>query len=137
MRAAGPSPQLPNLSIYAAAGEMVARFGDLCRWARALGRGTLLRPATQAERMESAQPLERGPEYNRYGLGIGELSGWWGHTGEGLGFTALVMHEPHSRARAVIAMNTAARPEGHPPTLLFRQVAELLERRGITGPQKA
>jgi D-alanyl-D-alanine carboxypeptidase len=132
-----PTPQLPNLSIYAAAGEMVARFGDLRRWARALGRGTLLRPATQADRLESAQPLERGPEYDRYGLGIGKLSGWWGHTGEGLGFTALVMQEPHSGARAVIAMNTTARPEGHPPTLLFRQVAELLERRGITGPQKA
>ncbi|MEB3264905.1 MAG: serine hydrolase domain-containing protein [Synechococcus sp.] len=128
-----PTPQLTNLSIYAAAGEMVARFGDLRRWAVALGKGSLLEPATQAERLEGAQPLQRGPEYDRYGLGIGELSGWWGHTGEGLGFTALVMYEPLSEARAVIVMNTAGLPEGHPPTLLFRRVAELLERRGITG----
>ncbi|EDY39267.1 beta-lactamase [Cyanobium sp. PCC 7001] len=127
------TPQPGNLSIFRAAGEMLATLPDLRRWAGMLGRGRLLSRSTAAERRSSAQPLVEGPEYDSYGLGLGSLEGWWGHTGEGLGFTALVMYEPRSRARAAIAMNISNLPAGHPPTRLFRRLARTLKRDGITG----
>lgn len=122
-----------NLSIFRAAGEMLATLPDLRRWAGMLGRGRLLSTSTARARRTAAQPLLRGPEYDSYGLGLGSLEGWWGHTGEGLGFTALVMYEPRSRARAAIAMNLSNLPAGHAPTLLFRRLARTLRRDGITG----
>jgi D-alanyl-D-alanine carboxypeptidase len=129
----GLTPQPRNLSIFRAAGEMLATLPDLRRWAGMLGRGRLLSRSTAAERRAAAQPLAEGPEYDSYGLGLGSLEGWWGHTGEGLGFTALVMYEPRSRARAAIAMNISNLPAGHAPTRLFRRIARTLARDGITG----
>lgn len=63
----------------------------------ALGEGVLLKPQTQQARV-AGQPLEKGPEYDVYGQGIGTLEGWVGHTGEGFGHTVLVMHNPESGA---------------------------------------
>ncbi|SBO43786.1 serine hydrolase [Cyanobium sp. NIES-981] len=126
------TPQPGNLSIFRAAGEMVATLPDLRRWAGLLGRGLLLSRSTARERRTAAQPLLRGPEYDSYGLGLGSLEGWWGHTGEGLGFTALVMYEPRSRARAAIVANISNLPGVHAPTLLFRRIARRLEEGGIT-----
>jgi D-alanyl-D-alanine carboxypeptidase len=127
------TPQPGNLSIFRAAGEMLATLPDLRRWAGMLGRGRLLSRSTANARRSAAQPLAEGPEYDSYGLGLGSLEGWWGHTGEGLGFTALVMYEPRSRARAAIAMNISNLPAGHAPTRLFRRIARTLARDGITG----
>lgn len=88
------------------AGALVSDLDDLHRWGRALVKGTLLPKALQRLRFIARTPTN-GPEYDRYGLGIGEIAGYWGHTGEGLGYEALVMHHPARDQTVVILINTS------------------------------
>ncbi|MCL4245736.1 MAG: beta-lactamase family protein, partial [Candidatus Dadabacteria bacterium] len=97
-------------SSSAGSGAMISRLGDLKKWGEALGSGSLLTSELQAERINSLSPIvydpcddddpdrekRSCPEYDEYGLGIGELSGWIGHTGESVGYPNLVMYEPVS-----------------------------------------
>ncbi len=118
--------QPDNFSIFGPAGAMVSTLEDQRVWAEALATGALLEPATQAQRVEGAA-LDEGPEYDEYALGIGEIDGWWGHTGEGFGFSALTMHDDESGATVVIFMNLSnPDPPGHPPTTLFRRYVDIL-----------
>ncbi len=126
-------------SSSAASGAMISKLEDLHKWGVSLGKGTLLSEESQGERIESLKPVvfdpcddddpEREkrscPEYDRYGLGIGEISGWIGHTGEYIGYTSLVMYEPESGSVIVILMNRFGVGE-HVPTKVFREYAEIL-----------
>jgi D-alanyl-D-alanine carboxypeptidase len=120
---ADPALQV-SLSALGAAGGMVSVAADLRTWADALVEGTLLEPGTQALRFEAAGPTDGGPEYDAYGLGIGEIDGWWGHTGEGLGFATAVLHDPDRDAGVVILLNGSA--ERDTPAALARQLIPLL-----------
>ncbi len=94
----GLEEQPDNLSIFGPAGSMISNLDDGRVWGEVLATGMLLQPETQAERQQGA-PLDVGPPYDIYALGIGETAGWWGHNGEGLGFTAAIFHNPDSRDR--------------------------------------
>lgn len=113
-----------DLSALGAAGGMVSVAPDLRLWADALVDGELLDPETQAERLDAAGPTDGGPEYDAYGLGIGEIDGWWGHTGEGLGFATAVLRDPDADAGVVILLNGAA--DRDEPAALARQLIPLL-----------
>ncbi|MGN5239816.1 MULTISPECIES: serine hydrolase [unclassified Rhodococcus (in: high G+C Gram-positive bacteria)] len=118
--------QPDNLSIFGPAGSMISTLDDGRVWGEVLATGTLLQPETQAERQEGA-PLDEGPPYDIYALGIGETAGWWGHNGEGLGFTAALFHNPESGATVVVFMNESdIVPKAHPADQLFRRIAEIL-----------
>jgi D-alanyl-D-alanine carboxypeptidase len=54
--------------------------------------------------------VTNGPEYDRYGLGIGILGDWWGHTGSGIGWQVATMYDPRSRATIAVMVN--ATPTG-------------------------
>ena len=122
----GPQAQPTNLSIFGPAGSMISSLDDARAWGEVLATGALLDPATQAERLEGA-PLQQGPPYDLYALGIGQTDGWWGHNGEGLGFTAAVFHQPTSGATVVVFMNESnVVPKAHPADQLFRRIAAVL-----------
>jgi D-alanyl-D-alanine carboxypeptidase len=122
-----PAPQPDNLSIFGPAGSMVATVDDMRVWGIALATGALLTPETQAQRLEGT-PLEVGPPYDIYALGIGETDGWWGHNGEGLGFTAAVFHNPDTAATVAVFMNLSnVQPKAHPADQLFRRIAAVLQ----------
>ncbi|MDQ0643460.1 serine hydrolase domain-containing protein [Microbacterium murale] len=115
-----------NLSIFGPAGSMITTLDDARVWGQALATGTFLQPETQAERQDGA-PLDVGPPYGMYALGIGETDGWWGHNGEGLGFTAAVFHHPDSGATVVAFMNESnLANKAHPADQMFRRVAKIL-----------
>ena len=124
---AGVLAQQPqNFSIFGPAGSMISSLDDARVWAQTLAAGALLQPATQAERLDGA-PLAAGPPYDDYALGIGETDGWWGHNGEGLGFTAAVFHHPDSAATVVVLMNESnLTSHAHPADQMFRRVAQIL-----------
>lgn len=141
----GPADDLMDItftdpSSSAASGAMISRLLDLRKWAEALGKGTLLTEEIQKERLDSLAPIvfdpcddsdpDRAPrscpEYDRYGFGLGEISGWIGHTGEGLGYTVLVMFEPESAAVIVVMMNRSGAGE-HVPTMVFREYVKALQ----------
>lgn len=122
----------------AGSGAMISSLEDLHIWSQALGTGTLLAPGMFATRIASMQPvvyspcpdnLGRGPvncpEYNKYGLGIGELKGWIGHTGEFVGYSLLIMHQPDTGASIVILMNLSGAGE-HLPVNLFKEYLAIL-----------
>jgi D-alanyl-D-alanine carboxypeptidase len=76
---------LVNSTSLSAAGAMVSTLDELQTWGRALGDGRLIGAQVQAERIARSRVVTNGPTYDRYGLGIGILEGWWGHTGTALG----------------------------------------------------
>lgn len=122
----GPEPQPTNLSIFGSAGSMITNLDDARVWGQTLASGALLTPTTQQERLQGA-PLQKGPPYDLYALGIGQTDGWWGHNGEGLGFTAAVFHQPTSGATVVVFMNESnVVPKAHPADQLFRRIAAVL-----------
>lgn len=127
---AGLEPAPQNFSAFGPAGAMVSTLEDLARWAPVLASGELVGDELQDEREEAA-PLDSGPEYDAYGLGIGEIDGWWGHTGEGFGFTSLVMHDEESGGTVVALMNASNLTDAdgapvHAPTAFFREAAQIL-----------
>ena len=71
-----------------------------------------------------AVPVTNGPEYDRYGLGIGELKGWWGHTGEGFGFQAATFYDPVTRSVIAVALNST-QPE-NVATQIFKALADVV-----------
>lgn len=130
---------LSDPSSSAGSGAMISTLQDMSRWGKALGMGTLLIEETQQERIDSLAPIvfdpcddddpERPkrscPEYDKYGLGIGEINGWIGHTGEGIGYTLLVMFNPQNESIVAIIMNRSGVGK-HVPTKVFMEYAEIL-----------
>jgi D-alanyl-D-alanine carboxypeptidase len=130
----GEAEALPLVSPtgLAGAGAMVSTLADLETWGRALGDGRLIGPELQKERVEQSRLVTNGPEYDRYGLGIGILAGWWGHTGTGIGWQAATFYDP--RTGAVIAAMVNETPVGGGRDLniaqeLFEALADVVATR--------
>ncbi|MDQ6753469.1 MAG: beta-lactamase family protein, partial [Actinomycetota bacterium] len=97
-------------TLYSAAGGLFGDIGDLLSWGTALGSGVLLPAALQTARLSPVSSAQTGnftPAYDAYGLAMGELDGWWGHTGVGSGYESLVMYDPASKSTLAILINTA------------------------------
>lgn len=114
-------PQTENPSILGAAGAMFSTLDDGRVWAETLGTGALLTPATQKLR-QVGHPIPQ-PPYDEYAVGMGETEGWWGHNGEGVGFTAATFHDSASGANIVVYMNESNVPDAHPADAAFRALA--------------
>ena len=83
------------------AGELISNMNDLLTYDRALGTGQgLLSPASQAERLRSF-PGEAG-----YGIGLGCIDGWVGHTGELPGYNTSVYYDTTSDTSIVVQTNS-------------------------------
>ncbi|MFZ3496805.1 serine hydrolase domain-containing protein [Streptomyces sp. 5.8] len=100
-----------------AAGAMVSDLEDLRSWAKTLATGTLLTPATQAERLKT-QPIGIIPGAG-YGLGIFNVQGWIGHNGSLPGYESLTVYLPEEQATMVIVLNTDDTYETQEPSTLF------------------
>ncbi|MCX4625585.1 serine hydrolase domain-containing protein [Streptomyces sp. NBC_01443] len=99
-----------------AAGAMVSDLEDLRSWARTLATGTLLTPATQAERLKTTPMNLQG---DGYGLGIFNVQGWIGHNGSIPGYEVLPVYLPQAQATMVILLNTDVSYKGQEPSTLF------------------
>ncbi|MET9699933.1 serine hydrolase domain-containing protein [Streptomyces sp. NPDC006529] len=101
-----------------AAGAMTSDLQDLRSWAPILATGTLLTPATQAERLKTT-PMDLPG--TGYGLGIFNVQGWLGHNGSLPGYESLTVYLPQERATMVILLNTDVVHDGQEPSTLFGQ----------------
>lgn len=109
----------------AGSGAMISTMSDLFRWGRALARGSLVSRRAQLARLQMVDSSSGvGPYYDRYGLGLGRINGWIGHTADLLGYQSLVMHNLVTNQTVVIFVN-ASNP-AHVPTDLFRKITSLL-----------
>lgn len=83
------------------AGELISTVDDLLVYGRALGTGQgLLEPATQTERLTSF-PGQAG-----YGIGMGCVDGWVGHTGELPGYNTTLYYDTTSDTTVVVQANS-------------------------------
>ncbi|MFF1494418.1 serine hydrolase domain-containing protein [Streptomyces sp. NPDC058304] len=99
-----------------AAGAMISDLEDLRSWAHTLATGTLLTPATQAERLKTTPMNLQG---DGYGLGIFNVQGWIGHNGSIPGYEVLPVYLPQAQATMVILLNTDVSYKGQEPSTLF------------------
>lgn len=120
---------------FGAAGALTGTVSDLARWGQALGNGNLLADTTQFARVESLGPTSddpASPEYDHYGFALGEIEGWIGHTGNGLGFQSLVMHDPETNCTVAILVNGTG-ADSDVPAHLFQALLSVID--GEQGPE--
>jgi D-alanyl-D-alanine carboxypeptidase len=92
-----------------AAGVIVSNAEDMTTWAAALGRGTLLRPDTQAQRKSNGTEVAPGVEYD---FAMFTAHGWLGHNGDIPGYATVVVYLPERDATLVVFVNSDI-PEQH------------------------
>ena len=84
------------------AGAGISTVRDLAIWARALGSGQLLKPATFAQQKQFiAVPGSTA----RYGLGMFDFDGYFGHNGSLPGYTTFVAFQPITHRTIVVITN--------------------------------
>ncbi|MBV6755439.1 serine hydrolase domain-containing protein [Rhodococcus opacus] len=109
-----------------AAGAMISTLDDLRIWAPALATGTLLQPATQAQRLETVTAPGLASDVG-YGLGIFDIAGWIGHNGSLPGYQTVCMYLPETETTVAIMLNTDIPYEdSEPSTALAGAVTEVI-----------
>lgn len=116
---------LVSPTCLAGSGAMASTLADLLAWGDALGRGALIGAELQGVRKSRARDVTNGPEYDRYGLGIGQIGNWWGHTGSGIGFQVATMYL-ESRSATVSVMVNASPDGGREHLNLAQELFETL-----------
>jgi D-alanyl-D-alanine carboxypeptidase len=106
---AGAAPRdmtLSNPQVPDTAGAMISTVPDMTRYARELGRGVGLHPATARARQQWT-PLTSTGVRLQYGLGIIQLGDWVGHDGAIFGYSDMVFYLPARDATVVVMVNAA------------------------------
>ncbi len=116
-----------NPDVAWAAGAMISNLNDLSVWSELLATGTLLSPETQAARLQVVPMAEGSPV--RYGLGIMELFGFYGHNGGIAGYSTIMLHDPDDGSTIVIATNLADEHGGGADTIALGLIQLLLPER--------
>ncbi|MFC9790163.1 serine hydrolase domain-containing protein [Rhodococcus sp. NPDC127528] len=125
-----------------AAGAMISTLDDLHIWGPALATGTLLTPATQAQRLETVSAPGYAPGVG-YGLGIFNAEGWIGHNGSLPGYQTVTVYLPEQQTTLAIMTNTDIAYEGsEPSTMLATAITQVISpdhvyRLAATGPTPA
>jgi D-alanyl-D-alanine carboxypeptidase len=89
----------------------VSTLHDLQIWSKALATGTLLKPATQRERLTWV----KFPSPIRYGLAIFDAGGFLGHNGQLPGFQSFMGYRPSDGATIIVLTNLNASQSGKEP----------------------
>ena len=82
-----------NPNVAAGAGAIISTLADLKVWGREIAEGSLLKPATQAERLK-ARRFNGTPVNLGYGLGCERVNDFTGHNGAIYGFSTVVFRYP-------------------------------------------
>lgn len=82
-----------NPAVAAGAGAIISSLDDLKVWGREIAEGSLLAPATQAERLK-ARRFNGVPVNLGYGLGCERVNDFTGHNGAIYGFSTVVFRYP-------------------------------------------
>ena len=111
-----------NPSWADAAGKIVSTYADLKVWASALGKGALLNPVTQVQRLTTSAELLPGVGY---AFAIFNVHGWIGHNGDIPGYTTVLVYLPERDATLVVLANSDV-PEAHSAGELATVVTEIV-----------
>ncbi|MGU3497239.1 serine hydrolase domain-containing protein [Mycobacterium sp. C31M] len=111
-----------NPSWADAAGKIVSTTADLRSWAKALGTGTLLQPATAAQRLADPSPAAPGVGYS---FAIFDTHGWLGHNGDIPGYTTVLVYLPVRDATLTVSVNSDI-PENHAAGQIARAITAIV-----------
>jgi D-alanyl-D-alanine carboxypeptidase len=108
--ATGPGPMRDSTdwspTFAWAAGAIVSTLPDLHRWAVAMGTGSLLSPAEQAQRLKPNP--HSAADGRAYLFCLGRDHGWLTHTGDIPGYNSTVAYLPKAKATVVVLADTDA-----------------------------
>jgi D-alanyl-D-alanine carboxypeptidase len=117
----------PSWARYA--GNVTSTLGDLGRWARALGTGSLLSPESH-ELQVGPQNVGLGPLTANayYGMGVGVNNGWIATNPQFGGYNGIVSYLPSKKITVVIYVTQA--PKGNPlaayASAIYNRIGRLL-----------
>lgn len=111
------NPLVPNTG-----GAVISSMPDLKVFADALYHGTLLSEETHQEQMQ-ALAFDGEPEWIRYGLGILDMGGFWGHNGTIFGFSSEMYYFAPEDTIIIINVNRSDRDDMSYSTDLFLGIA--------------
>lgn len=114
-----------NPQLAGGAGAVVSTLDDLHTYVRALCTGTLLRPATQTERL-AGQPGTGSPSFIRYGEGVLLFGPFCGHNGTIFGFSSEAFYLPARDAVIVINVNRLDHDDQSQSSELFLRLTKAL-----------
>lgn len=107
------------------AGAMTSTVRDLATYARALGTGSLLRPATQRARLQG-ETIAGAPDFVTYGQGIESLGPFVGHNGTIFGFSTEMYYLPPLRAVIVVNVSRLDADDVSQSTPLFLALSKIV-----------
>jgi len=113
------------------AGQMISTLQDLRVWTRALGTGSLLKPATQRARLVPNPASEAGGRAYLFALGIDH--GWLAHDGDIPGYNTQIAYLPKLKATIVVMANAdIAGSTGSPPApVMFSALARVISPKNV------
>jgi D-alanyl-D-alanine carboxypeptidase len=95
-----------DLSWKWAQGGIISDLEDLRIWTRALGKGKLISPAMYKESFKWVYPESKvNPLDQKYGLGIGVMGDWVGHTGGEPGYMNYSYYNPVEDSIIIVSFN--------------------------------
>jgi D-alanyl-D-alanine carboxypeptidase len=112
-----------NPAVPGGAGAIISDLSDMRTYAKALCKGDLLKPETQAARLE-AEHMDGEPEFIRYGEGILRLGKFCGHNGTIMGFSSEMFYLPEEDAVLVVNVNRLDADDESKSTDLFLEIAK-------------
>jgi len=108
------------------AGQMISNLADMHTWVVSYTTGTLVSPQMQQARLTWVTLPPNTPD-RRYGMGIGDGSGWLGHTGELPGYNTAGYYLPGKKATIVVLVNSdIAVGNDNPAPLIFKALAAVV-----------
>ncbi len=114
-----------------AAGELISNARDLRKWAKVLGTGSLLQPATQKRRLEF-NGLKPNQKERYYGFGMGKSAGWVGHTGTLPGYNVCCYYLPsHDMTIVTIANSDMPTKEGLPASAIMMEITKVVTPKNV------
>ncbi len=114
-----------NPSVPHTGGAVISCMSDMWIFVQALYDGSLLTAETHEQQMK-ALPMDKSPEWVRYGLGILDIGGFWGHNGTIFGFSSEMFYMPLKNAVIIINVNRLDKDDkSHSAGLLFKLIEYL------------